>query len=89
MEPRPDPGPRPDPQSSITKTSDAQFDFWRIALPHDESATFEAALQSHRDALMAEWKRDRENSDGTGDRAPPDADERGCVPAVGRNRLGR
>lgn len=71
MEPRPDPGPRPDPQSSITKTSDGRFDFWRIALPHDESATFEAALQSHRDALMAEWKHDRETSDGTGDEIPP------------------
>ena len=71
MEPRPDPGSRPDPRASIAKTSDAQFDFWRITLPHAESATLEAALQSHRDALMAEWKRDRENSDGTGDEHPP------------------
>ena len=54
LEPRPDPGPRPDPRPAITKTSDGTFDFWRITLPHVESATFEAALQSHRDALIAE-----------------------------------
>ena len=67
LEPRPDTGPRPDPQPTITKTSDGAFDFWRITLPHVESATFEAALQSHRDALTAEWKHDR---DGSG-AAPP------------------
>ena len=71
LEPRPDPGPRPDPQASIIKTSDAQFDFWRLTLPHAESATLEAALQSHRDALMAEWKGDRESSHEAGDEQPP------------------
>lgn len=71
LEPRPDPGPRPGPQPSITKTSDAEFDFWRLTLPHADSATLEAALQSHRDALMAEWKRDREDGDGFGDEHPP------------------
>ena len=65
LEPRPDPGPRPDPKTAITKTSDGAYDFWRITLPHVESATFEAALQSHRDALMAEWKDDSKDcSDG-------------------------
>jgi hypothetical protein len=64
LEPRPEPGPRPDPQPSISKTSNAELDFWKIALPHTDSATFEAALQSHCDALMAEWKRDRDNSGG-------------------------
>ncbi|MGB5797217.1 MAG: HNH endonuclease signature motif containing protein [Mycolicibacter algericus] len=70
FEPRPEPGPQPKPQPTITKTSDAEFDFWRIALPHAESATFDAALQSHRDALMAEWKRDRD-SDRTPGQHPP------------------
>lgn len=55
LEPRPDPGPRPGPQPAISKTADAHFAFWRITLPHAESATFEAALQSHRDALITEW----------------------------------
>ena len=71
LEPRPQPGPRPDRQPTITKTRDAEFDFWRIALPHAESATLEAALQSHRDALIADWARDRDNSDKPADRHPP------------------
>ena len=71
LEPRPEPSPRPDPQASITRTSDAHFDFWRLTLPHVESATLEAALQSHRDALMAEWKTDRENAGEAGDEQPP------------------
>lgn len=70
LEPRPDPGPRPDPQPAITKTSDEAFDLWRITLPHAESAMFESALQSHRDALMADWKRDREEAGAT-DQSPP------------------
>ena len=71
LEPRPEPGPRPEPQPTITKTSNAEFDFWRIALPHTESATFEAALQSHRDALIAGWTRDRDSSGGKADQQPP------------------
>ena len=71
LEPRPDPGPRPDRQPSIGKTEDEEFAFWRIALRHAESAVFEAALQSHRDALITDWKRDRENSPGSGDGHPP------------------
>ena len=72
LEPRPDPDPRPPVEASIRKTSDSGFDFWRITLPHAESAVFEAALQSHRDALMAEWKHDREaNPVGSGDNPPP------------------
>ncbi|MGI9125657.1 MAG: HNH endonuclease signature motif containing protein [Mycobacterium sp.] len=71
LEPRPDPGTRPDPQPAITKTSDDAFDFWRITLPHAESATFEAALQSHRDALIAEWKHDRDGSGAPSDQQPP------------------
>lgn len=71
LEPRPDPGPRPDPQPAITKTSDDTFDFWRITLPHAESAAFDAALQSHRDALIAEWKHDREGSGAAADQQAP------------------
>ncbi|BBY35605.1 hypothetical protein BST33_04375 [Mycolicibacter minnesotensis] len=71
LEPRPEPGPRPEPQASITKTSDAEFDFWRIALPHAESAKFEAALHSHHDALVTDWKRDREAGGEGSDHATP------------------
>jgi len=71
LEPRPEPGPRPDPQPAITKTSNAELDIWRIALPHTESAMLDAALQSHRDALMAEYKRDRDHTGGPPDNPPP------------------
>jgi hypothetical protein len=67
LEPRPDPEPRPAPPRSITKTSDEQSATWRITLPHDEAATFDAALQSHLDALVTDWKRDHTSSD----QAPP------------------
>jgi hypothetical protein len=65
LEPRPEPGPRPEQQPKIAKTTNAEFDFWRIALPHADSAKFEAALQSHRDALIAEWTRDRDKRGAT------------------------
>ncbi|HQE16760.1 MAG TPA: DUF222 domain-containing protein, partial [Mycobacterium sp.] len=74
LEPRPDPEPRPTVEASITKTASTSegFDVWRLTLAHAESATLEAALQSHRDALMAEWKRDREANPGSsGDNPPP------------------
>ncbi|MBI5336453.1 MAG: HNH endonuclease [Mycolicibacterium rufum] len=60
--PAPDPGPQP----SITTTSDEHYTYWQITLPHVEAATFEAALQSHRDALIAEWKQRLET-----DQRPP------------------
>ena len=88
LEPRPDPDPRPEPRRSITKTGDEQSTSWRITLPHDEAATFEAALASHREALITEWKHDREN-DGFLGAVAADAEHRGCVPASGRGRLGR
>ncbi|MEH3143594.1 MAG: DUF222 domain-containing protein [Mycobacterium kyogaense] len=46
----------PGPQVSITSTSDEQYTYWHIALPHVEAAAFDAALASHRDALIADWK---------------------------------
>jgi hypothetical protein len=69
LEPRPEPDPMPEPKRSISKTSDEQSSTWRITLPHDEAATFDAALQSHRDALIAQWKRD--HPDGSSEQSPP------------------
>jgi len=74
LEPRPAPvsGPdRPQPQASITKTSGEEGSCWRIRLPHPEAAKFDAALVSHRDALIAEWKRDHDNSDRACEQVPP------------------
>ena len=71
LEPRPEPDPRPQPQPLITKTSGEQFSCWRITLPHQDAAKFDAALASHRDALFAEWKHDHGTSDRTSQNCPP------------------
>jgi hypothetical protein len=69
LEPRPEPEPSPEPRRSITQTSDDESTTWRITLPHDEAAQFDAALQSHQDALIAAWKRD--HPDGASETTPP------------------
>jgi len=69
LEPRPDPEPRPEPKRSISKTGDEQSTTYRITLPHDEAAIVDAALDSHRDALITAWKRD--HADGASEQAPP------------------
>jgi hypothetical protein len=71
LEPRPEPGPRPQPERSITKTTDEEFSCWRIKLPHVDAAKFDAALQSHLDALIAEWNLDHDNGDQASDHRPP------------------
>jgi hypothetical protein len=73
LEPRPEPEAKPEPVRSISKTSDEQSTTWKITLPHEEAATFDAALQSHRDALVADWKTDHEDGsgDGSAEQAPP------------------
>ncbi|ORV60554.1 hypothetical protein AWC03_11380 [Mycobacterium europaeum] len=63
LEPRPEPDSRPEARPSITKTSSDEFSCWRIKLAHVDAAKFDAALASHRDALIAEWKHDRGNGD--------------------------
>ncbi len=57
LEPRPEPDPRPQPSRGLSKTVEADYTTWRIRLPNLEAAMFEAALASHRDALVADWKR--------------------------------
>ncbi len=71
LEPRPEPDPRPEPQRSITKHTDENFTCWRIKLPHVEAAIVDAALAAHRDALIAEWKRDHGDPDNPADPVPP------------------
>jgi len=71
LQPRPEPEPRPDPRPAITKTSHTELDIWRIALPHTESAMLDAALQSHLDALIAQWNRDRDSNNTTPDNTAP------------------
>ncbi|HVR00008.1 MAG TPA: HNH endonuclease signature motif containing protein [Mycobacterium sp.] len=71
LEPRPEPDCRPEPQPLITKTSGEESTCWRIKLPHDDAAKFDAALASHLDALFAEWKLDHGNGDRTLENCPP------------------
>ena len=73
LEPRPDPDPRPQPQREISKTVGDEYTTWRIRLPRVEAAKFDAALQSHRDAVIADWKRDHDTGDGdpVSDEVPP------------------
>jgi hypothetical protein len=75
LEPRtesePDPRPEPEPQVSISKTSDEKCTYYRLTLPHPEAATFDAALSSHQEALIVDWKRDHENSGSAADVRPP------------------
>ncbi|OCB38803.1 hypothetical protein A5676_14900, partial [Mycobacterium malmoense] len=67
LEPRPQPDDRPQ-QPSIIKNSDENLTCWRIKLPHLDAAKFDAALASHRDALIAEWKHDHGDGEhGGGD----------------------
>lgn len=58
LEPRPQPGPRPDPPASIRKTTTKESTCWRITLGHEDAATFDAVLTTHREALITEWKQD-------------------------------
>jgi hypothetical protein len=71
LEPKPEPEPRPEPKRSISKTRDEQSTTWRITLPHDEAAILDAALDSHRDALITAWKRDHTDGDSVAAQAPP------------------
>ncbi|WP_231992024.1 DUF222 domain-containing protein, partial [Mycobacterium sp. ACS4331] len=58
LEPRPEPEPKPEPRASVSKSVGEDTVTWRITLPAIESAKFDAALQSHHEALIGEWKRD-------------------------------
>ncbi len=71
LEPRPEPDCSPEPQRSITKTASEEFTYWRIKLPQLDAAKFDAALASHRDALIAEWKHDHGNGQSASEIAPP------------------
>ena len=73
LEPRPGPEPesKPEPQRSISKTShDDGSVTYKIRLPKLEAAKFDAALASHQEALVADWKRNHDD-DQPSDEAPP------------------
>ena len=62
MEPRPDPETPPESGPEVTTTSTGErYTTYRIRLPRLEAAKFDAALQSHHDALIAEHPADTED----------------------------
>jgi len=73
LEPRPDPEPKPEPERSIRKTTHEDGSTtYKIRLPKLEAAKFDAAMASHQDALVADWKRDHEESgEPVSEQAPP------------------
>ena len=75
LEPRPDPEPKPEPERSITKTTHEDGSTtYKIRLPKLEAAKFDAAMASHQDALVADWKRDHDAGQTGGpvsDETPP------------------
>src|ERR1700757_3430098 len=75
LEPRPEPDSRPEPQRKITKDVHDEYTTYRITLPRLEAAKVDAAMQSHHDALIADWKRDHDTDAAggapAGDQAPP------------------
>ena len=70
LEPRPDPpDPEPEPQRSFTRTDNHDgTTTWKIRLSAADAATVDAAVQSHHDALIAQYKRDHPTA---GDTTPP------------------
>ncbi|MGB7506734.1 MAG: HNH endonuclease signature motif containing protein, partial [Mycobacterium sp.] len=71
----PEPQPPPGPERTISKTSDHTHTTYRIRLPHAEAATVDAALASHLDGLVADWKHAHGSGEDRGepasDQAPP------------------
>src|SRR6195952_901641 len=67
LEPRPD--PNPESERSITATVGEAYTTWRTRRPRVEAATFSAAVQSHTDALVADWKHD--HGGGVSGQTPP------------------
>jgi hypothetical protein len=69
LEPRPEPDSKPELPRSISKTVGETYTTWRIRLPRVEAAKFDAALQCHQDAQIADWKRD--HAEGPSEQTPP------------------
>nr|MDP9166559.1 HNH endonuclease [Actinomycetota bacterium] len=67
--PTPDPKPTPRPERSMTKVVGETHITYRITLPKVEAAKFDAAVQSHQDALVADWTRD--HGENASEQSPP------------------
>ncbi len=83
LEPRPDPEPKPQPQRSISKTTHEDGSTtYKVRLPKLEAAKVDAALASHQDALVADWKRDHDKDSAASSDGGAGGPVSGRVPEV-------
>ncbi len=79
QEPRPKPDRKPEPKRSFSAVDGDGYTTYKIRLPKVEAAKFDAAVASHKDALIADWRRDHDAGDSddeqagelTSEQAPP------------------
>jgi hypothetical protein len=76
QESAPEPKDEPEPKRSISKSEGDGFTTWKITLPKLDAAKFDAALDSHRNALIADWTRDHDNATGVDPYAGADPNTR-------------
>lgn len=60
LESKPDPEPKPEAGPSVSKSVKGDYTTYRIRVHNLEAAKVDAALASHRDGLIADWKADRD-----------------------------
>lgn len=77
LEPRPERDPKPEVPRAFVKQEREDSTTYRITLPSEEAATFDAAIGSHHDALINDWKQHHAEPD-PGD--PDAAVEAGAPP---------
>ncbi|TXI56089.1 MAG: HNH endonuclease [Mycolicibacterium mageritense] len=73
LEPHPEPEsePEPEPHREFTKDVHDSYTTYHLTLPRVDAVTFDAALQSHLDALIADWRRDHHTDEPAAGQAPP------------------
>ena len=69
QEPRPEPDPKPEPKRSFSSVDGDGYTTYTLRLPKLEAAKFDAAVASHKDALVADWRRDHDAGDSDDEQA--------------------
>ncbi len=69
QEPRPDPDRKPEPKRGFSSYDSDGYTTYKIRLPKLEAAKFDAAVASHKDALVADWRRDHDAGDSDDEQA--------------------
>ncbi|OJZ64242.1 HNH endonuclease signature motif containing protein [Mycolicibacterium diernhoferi] len=69
QEPRPDPDRKPEPKRGFSSYDSEGYTTYKIRLPKLEAAKFDAAVASHKDALVADWRRDHDAGDSDDEQA--------------------